>query len=153
MELYLVQHGNALSKEQNPQRPLSRQGINDVSKVADFLKGLNIDLETLWHSGKSRAAQTAQILGNALGKGEGLEHQGLAPNDDVQNIARQINSASADIMIVGHLPFLSKLTSFLLVGDESADIVQFNQAGVVALLSDNANWSISWIITPQLLGS
>jgi len=153
MKLYLVQHGNALSKEQDPQRPLSQQGIKDVSKVADFLKGLDINIEALWHSGKTRAAQTARILGNALGKGDGLQHQGLAPNDDVQNIARQINSAPGDIMIVGHLPFLSRLTSFLLVGDESADIVNFNQAGVVCLQSDDANWSLSWIITPQLIGN
>jgi phosphohistidine phosphatase len=152
MKLYLVQHANALSKEQDPQRPLSEKGTRDVSKVADFLKGLDINIEALWHSGKTRAAQTARILGGALGKGDGLEYEGLAPNDDVQNIARQISSAGADIMIVGHLPFLSKLTSLLLVGDASADIVQFNQAGVVCLQSDDAKWSLSWILTPQLLG-
>lgn len=153
MKLYLVQHANALSKEQDPQRPLSEKGTKDVSKVAEFLKGLDISIEVLWHSGKARAAQTARILGDALGKGHGLEHEGLAPNDDVQKIARQISSDGTDIMIVGHLPFLSKLTSLLLVGDESADIVKFNQAGVVCLQSDDAKWSLSWIVTPQLLGN
>jgi phosphohistidine phosphatase len=153
MKLYLVQHGNALSKEQDPQRPLSEKGTKDVSRVAEFLKEKYINVEALWHSGKTRAAQTARILGSALGKGDGLEHEGLAPNDDVQNIARQINSADGNIMIVGHLPFLSKLASLLLVGDESADIVNFNQAGVVCLQSDDANWSLSWIITPQLIGN
>ena len=153
MKLYLVQQGNALSKEQDPQRPLSEKGRQDVSKVADFMKDLDINIESMWHSGKARAAQTARILGKALGKGDGLEHEGLAPNDDVQNIARQIISAGADIMIVGHLPFLSKLTSFLLVGDESADIVQFNQGGTVCLQADDEKWSLSWILMPQLLGN
>ena len=154
MKLYLVQHGNALSKEQDPQRPLSEKGTKDVSKVAEFLKGLDISIEALWHSGKARAAQTARILGNALGKGDGLEqHEGLAPNDDVQNVVREISSAGADIMIVGHLPFLSKLTSLLLVGDESADIVQFKQAGIVCLEEDDAKWRLSWFLTPQLLDS
>ncbi len=37
MKLYLVQHGKALSKEADPQRPLSEEGIREVKKMAEFI--------------------------------------------------------------------------------------------------------------------
>ncbi|MBL4614083.1 MAG: hypothetical protein JKY27_04320 [Magnetovibrio sp.] len=37
MKLYLVQHAKALSKEENPRRTLSQEGLNDAIKMAAFL--------------------------------------------------------------------------------------------------------------------
>ena len=37
MKLYLVQHGQAVSKEEDPERPLSEQGREDVRRVATRL--------------------------------------------------------------------------------------------------------------------
>ncbi len=34
MELYLVQHGEAKSKAEDPQRPLTQRGREDVARVA-----------------------------------------------------------------------------------------------------------------------
>lgn len=39
MRLYLIQHAKAKSKQENPARPLSRKGREDIRKVAGFLKG------------------------------------------------------------------------------------------------------------------
>ena len=38
MKLFLVQHGKAETKETNPLRPLTEQGREDVSKIAEFIK-------------------------------------------------------------------------------------------------------------------
>ena len=38
MRLYLVQHGKAASKETDPLRPLTEEGLSDVHKVAKFIK-------------------------------------------------------------------------------------------------------------------
>ena len=37
MRLFLVQHGNALTKDMDPERGLSESGKQDVANVAAFL--------------------------------------------------------------------------------------------------------------------
>jgi len=39
-------------------------------------------------------------------------------------------------MIVGHLPFLEKLTSYLVTGDEEELVLQFPTAGIVCFYKD-----------------
>ena len=153
MKLYLVQHGKAASKEIDPERPLTEEGRKDVWKIAAFTKPLNLCVDCLWHSGKKRAAQTAQLLAEAVKINNAqTAHDGLGPNDDVAALRDELVPASQDIMIVGHLPFLSKLASLLLSSSESGNIVGFKNGGIVALSRSEENlWQVDWIVTPQLL--
>lgn len=153
MRLYLVQHAQAASKDVDPTRPLTEQGRRDAEKVAAFIKPLSLIVDHLWHSGKTRAAQTAEILARAVEVAvEIAARDGLAPNDDVAAIQDDIEAAQRDIMLVGHLPFVDKLASLLLTGDASASTIAFKQGGIVCLeYSDENQWQINWMITPQLL--
>lgn len=153
MRLYLVQHGQAAAKDVDPARPLTGRGRADVEKVAEFIKPLNLYVNAVWHSGKTRAAQTAELLAAAVRTDNRcLERPGLAPNDDVLPVKNELARAQHDIMIVGHLPFLSKLASLLLADDESAAPVAFQQAGLVCLQRvPEKKWQLDWMITPQLL--
>ena len=153
MKLYLVQHAKAAPKQVDPQRPLTEQGRRDIQKVAAFVKPLNLCVDYLWHSGKKRAVQTAKALAEVIEiKEAGIARKGLAPNDDVTVLRNELTSVRQDIMIVGHLPFLSKLASLLLTGSESADTVAFKQGGIVCLSrSENNQWQIDWMVTPELL--
>jgi len=54
-------------------------------------------------------------------------------------------------MLVGHLPHLSRLSSLLLVGDPEKNIIAFRMAGIVCLRREEENWSVSWMIIPDLL--
>lgn len=152
MKLYLVQHAKAASKEANPQRPLTEEGRRDIQKVAAFIKSLNLSVDYLWHSGKERAAQTAEFLAEVVTiNKEHTIHDGLAPNDDVTAIKHKLMSAQQDIMIVGHLPFLSKLASLLLTGSEAANTVAFRQGGIVCLdQAEQDQWQIDWMVIPEL---
>jgi phosphohistidine phosphatase len=153
MKLYLVQHAKAESKDVNPERPLTEEGRRDISEVAAFIKTLSLSVDYLWHSGKTRARQTAEILAEVITvRDETAAHDGLAPNDDVKTIKEQIISANNDIMIVGHMPFVAKLASLLLTGSESPGIVTFRQGGIVCLSCENdSQWQIDWMIIPDLL--
>ena len=153
MKLYLVQHAKAASKEIDPDRSLTAEGRRDIQKVAAFIKPLNLVVNSLWHSGKTRARQTAEILAKVITvENEMTAHDGLAPNDDVQAIKVIIISAGHDLMIVGHMPFVAKLASLLLIGSEPSDIVAFRQGGIVCLSCEDDNcWQIDWMITPELL--
>ena len=153
MKLYLVQHANAVSEDVNPERPLSEQGRRDIRKVADFIKPLNLSVDYLWHSTKTRAIQTAEVLAEVVKiNKEKIERDGLAPNDDVTAIRDELASAQQDTMIVSHMPFVSKLSSLLLAGREFADTVAFRQGGIVALSSSEPNqWQVERMVIPDLL--
>ena len=154
MKLYLVQHAESKSEKIDPTRGLTEKGEADVKKVAAFLKPLGLTVTAIWHSGKTRAFQTAEILRQALSAKQGvLERGGLAPLDPVQPIQEEIFQVSEDLMIVGHLPFMGKLASALAAGSESADAVAFRQGGIVCLeCDDQGTWSVRWAVTPDLLG-
>jgi len=153
MKLYLVQHAKAKPKDLDADRPLSEQGLEELQKIASFIKPVRITINRLWHSGKTRTAQTAEVLAGAIESKKGLSaRSGLGPNDNVAVVRNEIVQAGEDIMIVGHLPFLTKLASLLLSGDESADTVAFRNAGIVSLSCCEADsWQIDWIVIPDIL--
>ncbi|MFB0555023.1 MAG: phosphohistidine phosphatase SixA [Phycisphaerae bacterium] len=153
MKLYLVQHAKAASKEADPQRSLTEEGRRDIQKVAIFIKPLDLSVDYLWHSGKNRAQQTAEILAEVVEvRKEMAAHDGLAPNDDITPLKDELISKKQDTMIVGHLPFLSKLASLLLTGHESSNTVAFKNGGILCLdYSDDNQWQLDWMIIPELL--
>ena len=153
MKVYLVRHGDAVSSEIDRQRPLSDKGRADVRKIASFIRPLKVCVERIWHSGKQRAAQTAEILAGAVATEKGCSaREGLGPNGDVSTIADELDAYDADLMIVGHLPFLWNLTSLLTTGRETADVVAFSAGAMVCLKRrDHGTWQINWMITPELL--
>jgi len=154
MNIYLMQHGKPVPKEKNPDKPLSDRGRDDVRKMADFLKKAGIQVETVFHSGKTRARQTAEIINSKINPGkESQKREGLSPLDDVKAIAEGIKQGQKDFMIVGHLPHLGKLISLLITGSDSSQVVSFQQGGVVCLRTneEEKNWAIAWMLVPEII--
>ena len=153
MKLYLVQHAKAASKEADPLRGLTEEGRQEVEKISEFVRPLNICVDCVWDSGKKRSVQTAEILAEVVEiKDAHTTRKGLEPNDDVTQLKDELVSIERDVMIVGHLPFLNKLASLLLSGRESSDMVAFRQGGIVCLnRSEPDQWQIDWMVTPELL--
>jgi phosphohistidine phosphatase len=152
MKLYLVQHAKAAGKQEDPDRPLTEEGKREVQKVAEFVKPLRLCVDHLWHSRKLRAEQTAEVLAGVIEVQATTARDGLGPTDDVVALADELAGSEVHIMVVGHLPFLSKLASLLLTGSESANAVAFKNGGVVSMQSDeDGRWQIDWMVTPELL--
>jgi len=153
MRLYLVQHGKAASKEVDPARPLTKEGAAELQAVAKFISNKRLCVSNIWHSGKRRAVETAEILAEAVKSEEGVSfHEGLSPNDDVSLLRDELGTMKGDVMIVGHLPFLGKLASLLLAGSEEAGVVSFINGGVVCLERKEAGgWQIEWVVTPEIV--
>ena len=53
MRLFLVQHGNALPKDVDPDRGLSESGKHDVANVAAFLARGSVQVERTSTAGRS----------------------------------------------------------------------------------------------------
>jgi phosphohistidine phosphatase len=76
----------------------------------------------------------------------------INPNDNPGGLDLQCDNYNADIMVVGHLPFMAKLVSRLLTGDDDRAPVAYQPGSVVCLeLTADDNWHINWMLRPQLL--
>ena len=152
MKIYIVRHGDAVSSQVDAERPLSEQGRADIRKIALFIKPMGISVEHIWHSGKLRAAQTAEILADAITVKNCSARKGLKPNDDVTNIADELEAYDTNLMLVGHLPFVAYLTSLLVAGKETAIAIAFDAGSIACLNRHNPDdWQIEWMMTPELL--
>ncbi|HEX9796951.1 MAG TPA: phosphohistidine phosphatase SixA [Anaerolineales bacterium] len=153
MRLYLVQHGQATTKEDNPERPLTEAGRTIVESVAGRLAAAKAaPVARIWHSGKRRSAETAELLAGRLHPPLGVRNaDGLAPNDDPKVWRDQLEAMTHDVMLVGHLPHLARLVGLLLTGDETSQPVQFHNAGVVCLSQQDGGWRLDWSLPPSLL--
>lgn len=153
MQLYLVQHGDAVSEEVDRQRPLSDKGERDVARVASALGHAKIGVSRIFHSGKTRAEQTAKLLAGAMSPvPEPQLIAGIGPNDPTDAFLQQIKDWTEDTMVVGHLPFLSKLVSRLVTGSDEPALVAYRPGSVVCLgCGEDHKWSICWMLRPDLL--
>lgn len=152
MKLYLAQHGLALSKEEDPERPLSEAGRAQVEALARQLGQAGVRVARVWHSGKPRALQTAQCLARRVmprGRVERLD--GLAPNDPVAEFVVDADVWQEDTLVVGHLPFMARLASLLLVQDAGRELVRFTPGSVLCLERlEHDRWQLDWLLRPEL---
>lgn len=154
MKVYLVQHAEAKSEEEDPRRPLTEKGKEEARRVAALLARAGAHVERIVHSGKLRAQQTAEIFAEALKPPKGVEHaDALEPLADPRVWAERLAKADEDLMIVGHLPHLSKLAGLLLAGSERAEPVKFRKGGAVCLeRGEGGKWTLTWAVWPEHAG-
>jgi phosphohistidine phosphatase len=140
-----------MSEEQDPKRPLTDLGRQHAAWTGNLAARLGVEVEQIRHSGKARAQETAEIMGEVLSPGEGVvATSGLSPLDDVEPVAEDLEEASQPIMLVGHLPFMERLAGYLLTGDDQQPVIDFTNAGIVCLEKQDDHWQASWIITPEI---
>ena len=152
MPLYLVQHGKNLPKEIDPRKVLSPEGVVDVSQIAEVAAGYKVIVSVVEHSGKKRAQQTAEWMAAALTPKLGIrEIPGIMPMDNVVEFADTV-IPDENRMIVGHLPFMEKLTAFLVSGSEEITVFRFQKGGIVCLDrdTDKSLWYIKWALMPNI---
>ena len=152
MNLFLVQHGLAKTETEDPTRALNSEGIKASEKMAKWLAADNIEVDEIRHSGKKRAEQTAQIFARHLSPKRGITTaSGLNPMDDVEPIPDELRELQDSLMLVGHLPSLSRLVGLLVAGDPDSELVRFQNSGVVCLRKNEGRWSIEWMVVTDLV--
>ena len=156
MHVFLVHHGPAKPKDEDPKRPLSDSGREDVKRMASFLARSGVAAGRVLHSGKLRALETALLLADVLGPGKVVEESptGIAPNDPIDDLFAAIDGWTEDTIIVGHLPFMSKLASRLITGNEDETVVHFKpgSAACIERGENGGGWTVQWVLRPELLG-
>jgi phosphohistidine phosphatase len=151
MPVYLVQHGKSRPKEVDPERGLTEEGRAEVARIARAARESGINITAVFHSGKKRARETAEIFAHELGPGVRLDSlAGMDPNDDVVAFsARLVHSENH--MYVGHLPFMERLTSYLVTGSINKTVFKFQNGGILRLDLDLDLAGGSWVIVGALM--
>ncbi len=148
---YLVQHGEAEPKTRDPRRGLTVVGRETAERVAAWAARAGLAVQQIRHSGKLRAEQTAAVFAEALRPSRGsVAWPALGPQDDVEPLAEELAGCPYPVMIVGHLPFLARLTGEMLVGDPEQEFVRFRNAGLVGLAREDAHWRLVCVLPPEL---
>jgi len=152
--VFLVQHAEARKKEEDPERHITEKGKEETTKIARFFtENIGISIDKIIHSTKTRARETAEILAQYIKPRKGSQEEAdLEPLADPKIWAKKLGEIEENIMIVGHLPHLSKLTSILLCGDPDVEIVRFRYSNIVCLeRTEEGKWILNWIIRPDII--
>jgi phosphohistidine phosphatase len=135
MRVYLMQHGQAVSEEQDPQRPLSDTGRAQVETSATAIVRLGLKFDAMVVSSKVRSRQTAEIVAKVTGYTGGLTEidafkPSADPEDGIAALARL--SGRESVFIAGHMPSLVRIVSLLLTESGKVSVV-FSNGGLCAI--------------------
>jgi phosphohistidine phosphatase len=148
MELYFIRHGEAdpNAPDTGGGPPLTENGLLQVRKCANFAARLGVRVAEIRHSDRLRAIQTAQEFERALGCPR-IQVPGIGPDDDINPLRREAAGLEQNVMVVGHLPYLSRIAGALLAQDESMPVVVFHPASLVRLdRREDARWSLQLVM-------
>jgi phosphohistidine phosphatase len=153
LELYVARHAEAARTGGVEGRPITEAGREDARRMGRALAAAGVRIAAVWHSGKLRARQTAELLAGAVGfRGELEVRSDLDPHSDPSSVLEAVLEARGPVLLVGHLPHLERLASKLLTGNENAGVVEVAAGGVLRFVSaDRERWRLIWYAPPSLL--
>ena len=153
MKIYLMQHGDAKSVEEDPERDLSLEGVENTRIMANFFKDTRHSLDRIYHSPKTRARSTAEIIAAVLEYDvEMIEFQNMKPKDSVETLVEDIlDFEGEEVMLVGHLPYLQRFISMMLELRSDSEVLKFHKSGISCISRDNGSWHLEWVVIPELL--
>jgi phosphohistidine phosphatase len=93
--------------------------------------------------------QTAEILAKKL-DAKVERSDALEPLADPEVWVKRLEGMDEDLMLVGHMPHVEKLCSHLLTKAEGLK-VGFRPGSIVCLQREAGEWSLAWMLTPDLL--
>ncbi|MBP8973006.1 MAG: phosphohistidine phosphatase SixA [Anaerolineae bacterium] len=157
MRVILVRHGKA-SKDpkyaNDDARPLTKRGQAEVTALAEWLGRAGITVHQIRHSGLLRAQQTAEIFAKQIKPAGGVVAvRGLLFDDPVDDLARELALETEPVMLVGHNPFIERLTATLLRADAAQPPVSFATSSAACLDYVDGYWTVRWVLHRELTGA
>lgn len=152
MKLYLVRHGENETVGSDDERTLSTKGKEDIEHLSNFISQLKLQVSYVFQSPKLRVQQTAKILCSQMTIINEIETKvELEPLAPITDVIDELSVLNGDVMLVGHMPFMGKLVSQLVTGNENKNVVAFKAGSMLCLekIEDN-QWVIRWMLNPEL---
>lgn len=157
MQVYLMQHGPALPKDQDPEEGLSPEGRERVRASGLALKKMGVCLDMILSSPKKRSRETASIVAREVGVSpekivETAQVKAMTPAEETVRALAELAGAQS-VLIAGHLPSVAETASFLLTKGPGA-AVQFEMGGCCCIEVDELpthSGRLKWHLTPDQL--
>jgi phosphohistidine phosphatase len=168
IELFLMRHGIALELGEggvfrDQDRPLSQNGRRKMREATAGIRGLTLGLDIVLSSPLLRCRQTAEIVASGLGLPEKVHLlEALAPgqafsssNASTPAIIDALGAFTFQrVLLVGHMPDLSELASWLLAGHRGLNL-EFKRGTLclieVTSLPPRGPGLLRWSVTPRQL--
>ena len=161
MNLFFLRHGKAYARSPkwrpDSKRPLTAEGEKRMFEEAHGIERMGLSFDLILTSPYLRALRTAEILAEALKSKKMVVTRNLISEADPKAIVDEINekfSAMKQIVLTGHEPFLSRLISILLAGQENMSI-ELKKGGLCKLtvtrLKPGQCATLNWLMTPRQL--
>ena len=147
----IVQHGVNISKEENPDKPLSAKGREQIKNLVNFLNVIKWCPERIIHSGKLRAAETAEIGGKGTGCTQIEVEEYLNPNDDPERLIKELVDTDDNILVVGHMPFLGELVKKITRSKEN-DVIDITHGSPLMVTKKDSRLIVDTYIQNRYLG-
>ncbi len=161
MNLFILRHGIAVEFgtpgfENDADRPLIPKGERRLRAAAAAMKKMELSFDLILSSPFRRARQTAEIVAQELKLKKCLQFSdALACGGSMKTLIGQLkewNPAPANVLLVGHEPYLSRLISLLVSEDENV-AVDMKKGGLckldVAELGYGQCARLIWFLTPS----
>jgi phosphohistidine phosphatase len=150
--LYLIRHAHAVDPTEDPERPLSKRGREQVRALAALLgQSTAFQPTEIWHSPLLRSRETAERLAQHMKLEAPLSLMpGLEPEDDPTRIVRRIKPTLERLAVVGHEPYLSALATLLVRGAPSPPAFVMKKCAALALEGEGNFWMVRWHVSPEL---
>jgi phosphohistidine phosphatase len=158
MDLFVLRHGKAEKSSDgtaDAARALTRDGKEEVKKVAQWMKRNNILFDIIATSPLKRASGTAKIVAGVLGQKDRLTvWDDLAPGGDPDTVCYNASQSGEDatVLIVGHEPALSQLITKI-IGAQGNGSVLLAKAGLAKIrhysFAQRPSGELQWLLTPE----
>jgi phosphohistidine phosphatase len=158
MDLFILRHGKAGKSSGGPDdaaRALTREGKDEIKRVAQWMKAKNFRFDVIATSPLQRSLKTATIVASVLGQKDILAvWNELAPGGDPDTVCytASLQGTNAVVLIVGHEPALSMLISKIICGDVNASIV-ISKGGLAKIrnysFETHPSGELQWLLTPK----
>ena len=164
MELLIVRHALAAEKDgfaskglPDSDRPATKEGLKVMKKAARGIFRVVPETDAILTSPFLRAVQTARVLSEFYGKTKPEKTAELTPGGDFRRLLLKIAGLKrrGTVVLVGHEPFLSRFSGWLLTG-EKRSFIELGKGGALLLeLKEPVREGgaiLKWSLGAKLLG-
>ena len=144
--------------ENDEDRPLIPKGERRLRAAAAAMKKMELSCDLVLSSPLVRARQTADIVARELKLKDQLQvSNALAPGGSMKTLVKQLSGwqpAPENVLLVGHEPYLSRLISLLISGEDHTTVAM-KKGGLCKLetvdLRPGLCARLAWLLTPSQL--
>jgi len=155
MRVYIIQHAQAIPKDQNPPvRILTDKGIEDTRRLATILNGEGVTVDRFMHVGTAWTQDNAEKLANFMESNSPVVQTSypLLGKNNIDDFIDELGKTSDNIAISTPADVAMRSVTRLLTGKEEPWI-PVKSEGLCSCLErgEDGSWNLLWMLRSEHL--